>query len=183
VATIKISGYLLLLAVLGTWACAAMSGRPDWTLLGAGAFPDDPAMFGLGQAPLGMDEGMSRKRAIVRGQSELAEQMRVAVEALYEDYYADTAAAGARVEESDFTAAIRGVTDQTLSGAVPVNAHVDREGQTYFVLLRLEYERVLKALEASEQLDETIRSHVRHRKEALFRKLNAKLRERRAAGR
>ncbi len=153
--------------------CAGNGDRPDWILKGGNAFPDDPAIFGIGSAPLVSDIDVSRKRAATRAREEIGSVLTTKISSLFKELQSQISQNSNTTEETDFEGGIRAEMLQELAGTPIVDAYVDEEKKTYFVLIRLSTEKISNILEngGGDTIPPKVREAIRARKDAFMKEL------------
>ena len=162
--------FFILLAVM---FCAGKGDRPDWILKGGNAFPEDPAIFGTGSAPLVSDMDVSRKRAATRAREEIGSVIAIKISSLAKEVQSQMSQNDNAVEETDYETGIRSEMLQELQGTPIHDAYIDEEKKTYYVIIRLSSDKIAAILEkgGGDTISPKVREAIRARKDAFMKEL------------
>lgn len=164
----------LLLAVAG--GCSGkhklVSGAPDWVNHGAGAFAREDArvFYGVGSVTGISSPSLAVETADQRARADIARQFDTYVNSLLRDYQsaASVPAGGQGYEEQQVEKSLKTLSQVSVRGARVLKHWKDPESGTVYSLVRLDLEGVRGTAEGMQEIDPSLRSHIRTNAERVF---------------
>jgi len=160
---------LLLVVVLCFSAACATTGKvtggPDWTMKGSGAFSSggDKAFYGVGlAAPTVKDESLRREAADNRARADLQKVFSTYSGSLMKDY---SGTDGELVER-----VVKTWQNGSLSGVQVIDRY-QRDDGTLYSLVKLDLNQFKKFLEMEKGLNAEAKEYLRKRSDAMFEEL------------
>lgn len=162
----------------------AVEDVPEWVLKGAGAFIDDDedkAFYGVGSATGVKNFSLARMMADDRARNDLAKMIAFDTRSLMKDYLGHTTAGDftATSEEQHAEAAIKTLTNATVSGIVVVDHWEHPNRNELFSLAKLDLDKYKEMVDQYKELSKEMRAVVKERADKLHEELEAELERKR----
>ena len=144
---------------------------PKW--VAKNGYAEDKAFYGVGSVQGVKNEPLAWDAAQNRARADLAKSFETYTAYLMRDYEASTTAGDftRNTEEQNIERAVKTFAAVTLSGVRQVDRWYDEKKQIYYVLAKLDLERVKDQLGQAKELNGQVRDFVRKNADRLFEKL------------
>lgn len=156
-------------SVLFLFGCASTSkvtGGPEWTMKGTGAFKDGggKVFYGVGLAGAGSikDESLRRETADNRARADLQKVFNTYTSSLMKDY---SGTDGELVER-----AIKTFQSGTLSG-VQITDRYQKDDGTLYSLAKLDLDQFKKAMDLAKDMNTAAKEYLQKKSDAMFEEL------------
>lgn len=146
-------------------------GSPTWVTQGTGAFKD--GFYGVGSVTGVKDKSLAVSTANFRARAEIATIVKTYVALLEKSFQESTGDIKNSSSEQDVSRVMKGFTQVSLSGVMPVDHWVDPSDGTMYSLDKLDRGALNTYLDADKGLDAKVRDYVKANSEKAYDELAA----------